>query len=497
MHTLFGRQVNRHVMQPLERSGLLFVVLGLWTLGCLIVGLVRRFWRTSLALAALVFLVGSSGRWAPLQPLAAAAVVLGVWRWLWPDSFKAHATPFLRAWWMRWFVYGRRWPRLARRHGLVVHDVVAPPGQHGTFVAPVVETAELLKVVCTPSLDRLLVKIPAGLDHTAFERVAPALAHATQSPDCRIRRDKPGRLWVELLRRDPLVATVPAFPIPATPDLDAVCLGIREDGRLWTVGIRGTHVLGVGATGAGKGSLLHSMMRALAVFIAAGLVEPWGFDGKGGMELAFAKEMFARLFTGDRESMATGLEECVALMEERTAALAGITRCHTPTVDAPLRLVVIDELAALTAFCDRKTAARVEKALGMLLTQGRAAGVIVVAFLQDPGKDVVAYRNLFPTRIALRLGEANEVDMVLKEGARDRGALADQIPLSLPGVGYVREDGNPDPVRVRAAYCTDDDIRRTAAAYPWPTKENTTVNLDKPLIGRQADRSSAPADGAA
>ena len=55
---------------------------------------------------------------------------------------------------------------------------------------------------------------------------------------------------------------------------------------------------------------------------------------------------------------------------------------------------------------------------------------------------------------------------VLGDGARDRGALADQIS-PLPGVGaglaYVRLETSPDPVRGRAAYMTDADMEAMAA----------------------------------
>ena len=84
-----------------------------------------------------------------------------------------------------------------------------------------------------------------------------------------------------------------------------------------------------------------------------------------------------------------------------------------------------------------------------------------------PRKDVISPRNLFSTRIALRLDESDQVDMVLGDGARDRGALADQIspaPWTGAGVGYVRLEASPDPVRVRAAYVSDDDINAMAAA---------------------------------
>ena len=94
----------------------------------------------------------------------------------------------------------------------------------------------------------------------------------------------------------------------------------------------------------------------------------------------------------------------------------------------------------------------------------------MVGALQDPRKDVISLRNLFPTRIALRLDESDQVDMVLGDGARDRGALADGIsplPDTGAGVGYVRLEGSPEVVRVRAAYVADEDIRVMAdvAAY--------------------------------
>ena len=58
--------------------------------------------------------------------------------------------------------------------------------------------------------------------------------------------------------------------------------------------------------------------------------------------------------------------------------------------------------------------------------------------------------------------------MVLGDGARDRGALCDEIsadPATGAGVGIVRLEASPDPVRVRAAFVSDDDIRDMAAAY--------------------------------
>ena len=130
--------------------------------------------------------------------------------------------------------------------------------------------------------------------------------------------------------------------------------------------------------------------------------------------------------------------------------------------------MLIDELAFLTAYQpERDLRKRAEAAIATLTSQGRSVGVCVVGALQDPRKDVISLRNLFPTRIAMRLDESDQVDMVLGDGARDRGALADQIsplPEVGAGVAYVRLETSPDPVRVRAAYVTDTDIAAMAAA---------------------------------
>ena len=82
-----------------------------------------------------------------------------------------------------------------------------------------------------------------------------------------------------------------------------------------------------------------------------------------------------------------------------------------------------------------------------------------MAALQDPRKDVLPFRDLFPARIALRLTEREQVDMVLGDGYRACGARCDRIPTCLPGVAYVVEDGIPEPARIRFAYLSDADLQ--------------------------------------
>jgi S-DNA-T family DNA segregation ATPase FtsK/SpoIIIE len=145
--------------------------------------------------------------------------------------------------------------------------------------------------------------------------------------------------------------------------------------------------------------------------------------------------------------------------------------------------VVVDELAALTAYTDRDTKRDASALLQLLLSQGRAVGIVVVAAVQDPGKDVIPFRDLFPTRIALRLLEEEQVTMVLGRSARNRGALCDLIPDTLPGVGYVQVEGVREPVRIRAAYVSDDDIADLAANYA-PGRGVDTLNVTAERLDR-------------
>ena len=153
-------------------------------------------------------------------------------------------------------------------------------------------------------------------------------------------------------------------------------------------------------------------------------------------------------------------------MQARAGALAGKQRDHTPTPEYPFVVMLVDEVAFLTAYQpDKALRERVKAALATLTTQGRAVGYCVVAALQDPRKEVMSIRNLFPDRIAMRLDEPEQVDMVLGDGARDRGATADLIstdPATGAGVAFVRLEADPDPVRVRAAWVSDEDIRAMA-----------------------------------
>ncbi|SDR05832.1 FtsK/SpoIIIE domain-containing protein [Thermostaphylospora chromogena] len=432
------------------------VIIWVWRL---LAGLARAVWRHPIATAVPVTFGVIGIVYGYRQAIAVFGVVLTSavsWALLDPDSFRAVIGRRLLAWWRLVWIYRRHWQPVMIISGLGKH-------LHGRDYLP-----RLLRVTCDDWSDRVTVAMLAGQAVTDWTDRVDHLAHGFGAASCRISTLRPGRLMLTFPRRDPLSIPLPAVPIPQTAEVGPVEIGRCEDGTPYRLRVHGTHILIAGATGSGKGSYLWSIIRGLLPAMRAGLVQIWAADPKR-MELSFGRDLFGPCYAATPDECVELLEAAVKVMQERADRFAGTRRTHAPTVDDPFIVLVVDEVAFLTAYQpDKQLRARAIAALATLTTQGRAVGIGVVAALQDPRKDVLTIRNLFPDKIALRLDEPEQVDMVLGEGARERGALADHIsprPDLGAGVGYVRLEASPDPVRVRAAYVSDADIRVMVARY--------------------------------
>ena len=431
-----------------------------------VVQLLRLVWRVLWfalthplldAVAALIAVIWLGLGWPGVAGLALAAVAaLAGLRVIQPEWFARFVAVPVRDWW-RWWFYRRRWKAAMTLAGLA-------PDYRGQPMLPVLD-----RVHKAGAVDLVRVGLVTGQAPADFADKSENLAHAFGARLCRVRDLAPGVLVLELVRADTLADPIPALPIAGEVDLAGLPVGRCEDGSPWRLRLAATHVLIAGATGSGKGSVIWSLIRALLPAIASGWVQVWALDPKR-MELSFGRALFHR-YACQAAAMVELLEAAVAEMHARAEQFGGRTRTFTPSAGFPFLVILVDELAFLTAYQpESELRKRAEAAIATLTSQGRSVGVCVVGALQDPRKDVISLRNLFSTRIALRLDESDQVDMVLGDGARDRGALADQIsplPYIGAGVGYVRLEASPDPVRVRAAYVTDDDICAMAATVGY------------------------------
>ena len=355
-------------------------------------------------------------------------------------------------------VYRRDWRAAMKGAGLVTQD-------RGQELLPT-----LLSVTTDEGHDVIRLRMRPGQTAGDYSKVADRIAQTFDARDVRVRT-VPRRahlLDLHIITAD--VLEVPVRPV-STPqvDLEAIEVGIREDGSPFTLRVLYSHLLVAGLTGSGKGSVIWSLLLGMAPAIREGRVKVIAIDPKGGMELAAGRPLFHQFVYGEPKEIAEALDQAVADMQKRAKHLMSTTRKMVPSVKMPLVVVIVDEAASLVAWGqDSALRKRIANALSLLFSQGRAVGYSVVCATQDPRKEVLNMRDLIPTRVALRLAGAGDVDLVLGQGARDRGARADAISEHTPGVGYCVLDDMPEPVRVRFAHVTDARIERACGRVTVP-----------------------------
>lgn len=397
------------------------------------------------------------------------AVVVGVigvalisWRLHSPETYEVRfATPARLLRWRFWAHVS--WQKLCKRCGLSASEQVTRRDNEGRQVTSTRWFhPKLVGTDVSHTSLRLTVRARMGQTVEDLERAVPAIRDAARAHSSRSVIVSPGTLRIELVMREQLSSVGHAGP-PTAVATARVTLGRCENGSAWILSLSGRHTLTVGCSGAGKGSVFWGIAGGLGPAVAAGVVRLVGIDLKYGIELSVGSGLFTKIATTEADAVQT-LTALEKLMNKRGNAMAGRTREHSATKASPLVVLLIDELAGVTAYMSdpalRKEAAA---SLSRILTKGRALGIVVAAFLQDPRKEVLPMRGLFTQTIALRLRSRDEVTMVLGDGMADV-APAHRINPGKPGTGYViAEDGQT--TRVRSDFWSDEQIRSTAKQY--------------------------------
>jgi S-DNA-T family DNA segregation ATPase FtsK/SpoIIIE len=310
--------------------------------------------------------------------------------------------------------------------------------------------------------DKVRVRMIPAQSPEQWEARRDNLAHSFNARSCRVRVLKPRVLELDFIHSDPLARPIPVPALSAdavATNLKGVVVGQTETGRPWLLRLLGSQLLVVGVPGAGKGSVLWSIVWQLAPAIRAGLVRLVGIDPKGGMELGQCPDAFAKVVYDNGPDAVALLEEIAAEVKERASRYRGIRRLWARSTGEPFTVLIVDELADVIAYqTDKNLRERATRAVQTITSQRRAPGFAVVALVQDPRKEIVGFRHLFTTRVALRLDEPVQVDMVLGDGVRQRGAAAHEISENTPGVAWIKQDGRREPERARAFHVTDADL---------------------------------------
>ncbi|MFC4853643.1 FtsK/SpoIIIE domain-containing protein [Actinophytocola glycyrrhizae] len=432
-------------------------------------------WRTTLGGTLLAAVLWWSG-WVPVTAAAVVVpVVLLVWRWRHRLSFETWAGWRLRSWWQRWAVYAPKLPGWLRACGLTVLDadrpivVTANPlSRNKVRRQPKQRTDQVpkvLKVRSGASWDEVRVRLVPGQKPEDFDEAARALAVARGVTRCQVRELSPNVVSIDFQRRNLLAGTVGCLDLVdladvpgANIDLTKVWSGQTDYGVDWHQSLRDSHTLHAGVTGAGKGAQMWCPLVSIAPAIRDGLVRVSGIDPKG-MELAYGRRIFHRYAVTGKDALAL-LDDLIGVMDRRKAEFAGRLRSVPISRDNPLEIVEFDEIGALIRYIgDRKTREAITERVALLTTQGRALGCTVRGYVQEPTKDTVPVRELFPRRICLRVATKSHVGMVLGDQAYERGAWANRIGEGEPGVGYLFGEGIREPLRVRGGWVPDDVIK--------------------------------------
>jgi S-DNA-T family DNA segregation ATPase FtsK/SpoIIIE len=413
-----------------------------------------------------------------LSPLVLAllSLIAGlvIWAGLDRATFLRHGWYRLLTEWRRATVYVPQWRTVMRLSDLA-------KDKRGKEYRP-----RLRRVRSEGWRDRVRVWMIPAQSPEQWEARRDNLAHSFNARSCRVRVLRPRLLELDFIHSDPLSRPV---PVPALSgdesavNLKKIVVGRTETGRPWSLRLLGSQLLVVGVPGAGKGSVLWSIVWQLAPAVRAGLVRLVGIDPKGGMELGQCPDAFDRVVYDNGPDAVALLEEIAAEVKERASRYRGIRRLWARSTGEPFTVLVVDELADLIAYQpDKQLRERASRAIQTITSQGRAPGYALVGLVQDPRKEVVSFRHLFTTRVALRLDEPQQVDMVLGDGVRQRGAAAHEISENTPGVAWLKEDGQREPERARAFHVTDADLvelglfftSADATVHNFPTRPDGT-----------------------
>jgi len=390
--------------------------------------------------------------------LAALAAV--AWRQSSPDTYEQHvAAPARRMRWRLWALFG--WSRVAKACGLSASEQVTRKALDGkTTTATKWTHPRVLSVGTSEHCLRITVRTRTGQTVDDLERAVPAIRDALRAHSARATVVSPATVRMEFVMRPHLSTAETAVPTRriATTGVE---LGRRENGSLWTLRIAERQTLTVGCSGSGKGSIFWGIAGGFGPAVKAGVVRLLAIDLKYGIEVSIGARLFTKIATTETDAVKT-LAAVEALMDQRGADMN--TRQHTASPSMPLIVLMIDELAGLTAYmADPAMRKEANASLSRILSKGRGLGIVVAAFVQDPRKEAIPMRGLFTQTIALRLRSRDEVAMVLGDGLADV-APAHRISPNDPGTGYViDEDGQV--TKVRSDFWTDGQISATAKKY--------------------------------
>lgn len=410
--------------------------------------------------------------WAWKWKSRSALAILFLWMWLKTGNFFAATGVTGGTVGASVYIY---WLRLRRQFGnLSLRDTLRLLQRKRTLLTQWQVACESIRLRRVPYLRSIRPTESGGF--TAYIKcgkigvpTAEVMKHAGHIADvigCRevvVLPAKPGEAKLEFCWTDSVGRhlSLAGLPVSAPGQLS---YGIRPDGSAATIFSHMSVLIG-GLTRHGKSNICWAL---LADAVRQRLpIRLYVSDPKGGVELDALEAhvgdpqglLEVRKYAATPAAtvkMIGELEEAMRCRQE-SMKQRGI-RKHTPTVDDPLVVLLLDETLPLTDLLKKGT----DSPLGRIAYTGGAAGYVVWANTQVAQIDSIGrFRDLIPQRICLATNSPQVTDAVLGQGSESAGAACSDILV--PGVGYSFSDGVKRPAKFRAAEVTDAETLLIAA----------------------------------
>ncbi len=363
--------------------------------------------------------------------------------------------------------------------------------------------AKLIRIVPGPTVTRYEIELAPGVKVNKVTNLTHDIAYALAAADVRILAPIPGKsaIGVEVPNRKRHLVTLGDILTSdvARSDRDPMLVSLGMDVSGTPRMLRLTelpHLLIAGATGAGKSSMVNSLLTSILMRSTPDEVKLILVDPKR-VELGQyngAPHLLTRVITNPKKA-ADALQWAVAEMDRRYDLLAdaGVRDIDSfrESFDAggideemfdrfPYIIIVVDELNDLMMVAGRV----VEDSIVRIAQMARAVGIHLVLATQRPSVNVITgvIKANIPSRLAFSVASQTDSRVIIDQAGADK----------LVGLGdmLVVTARDPKPVRIQGSFVSEAEIH---LAVEWVRDQRDAQYRDSEVF-EQARQTAAAGD---